>query len=95
MGEIMSESVASKVIAAIAKAKKIPAETITLDSTFDELKIDSLDGLNLFFELEEAFDLSIPDERVRTMRTIGQVVEEIDRLVAERNAQEAEPGAQG
>jgi acyl carrier protein len=91
----MSESVASKVIAAIAKAKKIPPETITLDSTFDELKIDSLDGLNLFFELEEAFDLSIPDERVRTMRTIGQVVDEIDRLVAERNAQKAEPGAQG
>ena len=80
-GEKMSETVATKVIAAIAKAKKIAPETITLDSKFEELNIDSLDGLNLFFELEEEFDLSIPDERVRTLRTIGQVVEEIDRLL--------------
>jgi acyl carrier protein len=87
----MSELVATKVIVAIAKAKKIAPETITLDSKFEELNIDSLDGLNLFFELEEQFDLSIPDERVRTMRTIGQVVEEIDRLLAERGAQGTEP----
>jgi acyl carrier protein len=90
----MSEIVAQKVIAAIAKAKKIAPETITSDSTFEELKIDSLDGLNLFFELEEVFDLSIPDERVRKMQTVGQVVEEIDRLLSERGAQDAEPKAQ-
>ena len=93
-GEKMSETVATKVIAAIAKAKKIAPETITLDSKFEELNIDSLDGLNLFFELEEEFDLSIPDERVRTLRTIGQVVEEIDRLLAERSEQGSEPQVQ-
>jgi acyl carrier protein len=90
----MSELVATKVIAAIAKAKKIAPETISLDSKFEELNIDSLDGLNLFFELEEEFDLSIPDERVRTMKTIGQVVEEIDRLLAERSSQDSEPQVQ-
>jgi acyl carrier protein len=94
IGEKMSEIVATKVIAAIAKAKKIAPETITLDSKFEELNIDSLDGLNLFFELEEEFDLSIPDERVRTMKTIGQVVEEIDRLLAERETQGSEPQVQ-
>ena len=87
----MSEIVATKVIAAIAKTKKIAPETITLDSKFEELNIDSLDGLNLFFELEEEFDLSIPDEQVRTLKTIGQVVEEIDRLLVERAAQGSQP----
>jgi acyl carrier protein len=90
----MSEIVAAKVIAAIAKAKKIAPETIALDSKFEDLNIDSLDGLNLFFELEEQFDLSIPDERVRTLKTIGQVVEEIDRLLAERGVQGSEPQVQ-
>jgi acyl carrier protein len=87
----MSELVATKVIAAIAKTKKIAPETITLDSRFEDLNIDSLDGLNLFFELEEEFDLSIPDERVRTLKTIGQVVEEINRLLAERATQGSQP----
>ena len=57
----MSDTVTRKVIALVAKTKKIAPEAITLDSTLEELKLDSLDGLNLFFELEEAFDLSIPD----------------------------------
>jgi acyl carrier protein len=36
---------------ATAKLKSIPPEKINLDSTFEELKMDSLSGLDLFFEL--------------------------------------------
>ncbi len=85
----MSDAIDQKVIAAIAKMKKIPPETVTLDSTLEELKIDSLDGLNLFFELEEAFDMSIPDEKARTMKTVRQVVEELERILAEKGALDA------
>ena len=91
----MSEAVAQKVISAIAKMKKIPPETITMDSTLDELKIDSLDGLNLFFELEEAFDMTISDEQARAMRSVGQVVQEIQRLLADRNASQTGSPSQG
>jgi acyl carrier protein len=87
----MTDSVDERVVAAIAKLKKIPPETITLDSTLEELRVDSLDGLNLFFELEEAFDMSIPDEKARTLRTVRQVVEELQRILAERNALDAGP----
>lgn len=85
----MSDAVAQKVIAAIAKMKKIPPETITLNSSLEELKIDSLDGLNLFFDLEEAFDINIPDEGAKQMRTVGQIVEGLDRLIASKGAPEA------
>ena len=78
----MPDSVAEKVIAIIAKAKKIPAESVSIDSTFEELKIDSLDGLNVFFEIEEAFDLSIPDEKARGMRSVREVVEALDQLLS-------------
>jgi len=66
-----------------------------MDSTLDELKIDSLDGLNLFFELEEAFDMTISDEQARAMRSVGQVVQEIQRLLADRNASQTGSPSQG
>ncbi len=83
----MSNAIAGKVIALVAKTKNIAPETITMDSTFEELKMDSLDGLDLFFELEEAFDLSIPDDRARLLRSVRNVVEEIERLISGRDAQ--------
>ena len=82
----MSDAVAQKVIAAIAKMKRIPEDSVTLDSSLEELKIDSLDGLNLFFELEEAFDINIPDEGAKQMRSVRQIVEGLDRLIAEKGA---------
>jgi len=74
-----------KVVALIAKSKRISPQTITRDSNLEELKMDSLDGLNLCFELEEVFDLSIPDDRARSFRSVGQIVDEIERLVSEKS----------
>ena len=87
----MPDTVAEKVFAAIAKAKKIPSDSITLDSTLEELRIDSLDGLNLFFDLEEAFDISIPDEQARRLRTVGEVVDSLNQLIAAKNNSGAVP----
>ncbi len=91
----MSNTVTGKVIALIAKNKKIPPETITLDSTFEELKMDSLDGLDLFFELEEAFDLNIPDDSARSIHSVRSIVEELERLLSNRIAPDTGSPIQG
>jgi acyl carrier protein len=78
----MSDTVAEKVLAIVAKTKKLPLEKVTIDSTFEELRVDSLDGLNLCFDLEEAFNISIPDEVARNMKTVREVVEAIETLLA-------------
>jgi len=88
-GNRLSKEIIEKVIESIAKVKNIAPDTVRLDSTFEELKMDSLDGLDVFFELEEAFDLTIPDDRVRSLRTVRNIVEEIDKLLFERNANAA------
>ncbi len=80
----LSEEVIQTVIASIARVKKIEPGTVQLDSTFEDLRMDSLDGLDLFFELEEAFDITIPDNRARSIRTVGCIVDEIQRLLVER-----------
>ena len=75
------KSVADRVIRVFADFKKVPREEITMDTTFDELGFDSLDGLNLVFELEEEFDLTIPDDRVADMKGVRQAVEGIEALL--------------
>lgn len=80
------------VIRVIAQTQRIPLEKLSLDSTFDELKIDSLDGINIVFALENEFGISIPDEGVQSMQSVRQTVEGVRRLLADKEAA-APPGA--
>jgi acyl carrier protein len=76
----------TRVFAVIAKTQRIPIESICLESTYEELKIDSLDGINIVFELENAFDVEIPDDGVQNMRTVRETVEGIRKLIEQKNA---------
>jgi len=76
------DDIATRCIDIIAKSKSIPADTITLANTFDELNIDSLDKINISFEVEEAFSIEIPDEALSTLKTVGDMVEGVTRLRA-------------
>ena len=76
------DDVASRCIEIIAKSKSIPPESVTLASTFEELNIDSLDKINISFEVEEAFDIAIPDDALGSLKTVGDVVRGVEQLVA-------------
>jgi acyl carrier protein len=81
-----SADLGTRVMEVIAKTQRIPLESISLDSTFEQLKIDSLDGINIVFALENEFSINIPDDGVQTMRSIGETVDGVRKLVAEKNA---------
>ncbi len=78
----MDSDLTARVIAEIASVKRISPEKITVESTFDELAIDSLDATNLLFLLEEEFGVSIPDAEARQMRDVHGAVEQVERLLA-------------
>jgi acyl carrier protein len=78
----MSDAVAEKVIATLASVKRIPAEKITLETNLQDLGIDSLDVFTLLFELENAFKISIPDDDVRSIRSVKDIVEGIKKILA-------------
>jgi acyl carrier protein len=78
----MSDPVTEKVIATLASVKRIPADKITVNTNLQELGIDSLDVFTLLFELENAFKISIPDDDVRSIRTVNDIVEGIKKLIA-------------
>ena len=80
------KTVAERVIRVFSDFKKVVPEEIKMETTFDELGFDSLDGLNLIFELEEEFDLIIPDDQAQAMKSVGQVIEGIETLLAGKEA---------
>jgi acyl carrier protein len=77
-----TDDLAARVMAVIVKTQRIPAESISLDSTFEELKIDSLDGINIVFAIENEFNINIPDDGVQNLRSVRQTVEGVRQLLA-------------
>jgi acyl carrier protein len=74
------DDIASRCIELVAKSKNLPVSSVTLDSTLEELSLDSLDKINLTFAVEEAFNIEIPDESLNSLKTVGDVVAGVERL---------------
>ncbi len=54
-------------------------KTVTLETSFvNHLGADSLDIVELVMELEDEFDVSIPDEDAEKMQTVGDAVKYIN-----------------
>jgi len=77
----MADDLERRVIELIARKKKLDPSTITVDSTFEQLGIDSLDAADLLFTFEDAFKIVVPDEAAQSMKTVGEVVDGLRQLV--------------
>ena len=91
-GRTNLDQLSAEVIRVIAQTQRIPQESVTLDSTFEQLKIDSLDGINLVFALENEFGINIPDEGVQNLRSVQETVEGVRSLVDEKNQKADQAG---
>ncbi len=56
-----------------------PSEMTTETSFINDLNADSLDTVELVMELEDEFDMSIPDEEAEKLQTVGAAVEFIEK----------------
>lgn len=65
----------------IAKQKMISVEDITLDSSLDDLGISSLDSISLVFDIEDKYGVEVPNEELKKVRTIRDIVEGVDTLI--------------
>ena len=76
------------------KVKQIIVEQLGVDegevtpnaSFVDDLGADSLDNVELVMELEEEFDINIPDDAAEKIQTVGQAIDHIERAVNEKSA---------
>jgi acyl carrier protein len=86
----MSDELIQRVLKTIATSRRIPPETITIDSDFVQLGIDSMDAVEILFALENEFDISIPDEQVREVRNVRQMCEGVEKLIAAKQSAAAQ-----
>jgi acyl carrier protein len=83
----MPDDLIARVTGVIAKTQHLPPESVTIDSTFEDLKIDSLDGINILFALEGEFDVDIPDDEAKKIRSVREMAAGIETLLAAKQAQ--------
>jgi acyl carrier protein len=86
----MSSRVSERVLEVIAKTRHLPIESVTVNKTFQELNIDSLDGMNIVFAIEEEFGINIPDDAAASLRSVRDVVVGIEGLLAQKQQAAAE-----
>ena len=79
----MTDRITEKVLDLIAAVKRLPRESLSTESTFAELGLDSLDAINLIFEIESEFDISVPDEQAKSITSVRQLIESLQKLLAE------------
>jgi len=78
----MSSPLATRIIEIIATTQHLSVESVTLDKTFDELDVDSLDRLNIVFAIEQEFKTKVPDDQLVTFKSVRDTVDGLHRLLA-------------
>jgi acyl carrier protein len=76
----MKELIIEKLMAQLDLSK----DEVKMDSSFvDDFEMDSLDMVEMLIELEKETGIKIPNEEVKDIKTVGQLVDYLD---AKKNA---------
>ncbi|MCI5040465.1 MULTISPECIES: acyl carrier protein [Donghicola] len=84
-------TVKDKVIAIIAEQAVLEPSDVTMDSTLEDLGIDSMGLVESIFAIEEAFDISVPfnandpSESDFDISSVQAIVDAVEKLVAEQS----------
>lgn len=57
---------------------KLKGQTLTEDSVFTELGIDSIDLVDLVFQMEEELQIQFEDEELTQIKTVGDLIKLVE-----------------
>ena len=73
-------SVLERVIDIVAEQLGVSKDQVSPETSFvNDLGADSLDTVELVIELEEEFDINIPDDAAEKIQTVGEAVDYIEK----------------
>ena len=81
---LTEDQVLQRIRATLAEQKVPGAETASTEATWSELDVDSLDLVELVKTLEDEFGVTIHDEELKPIASVGDAVTLVLRLDAER-----------
>lgn len=87
----MSEEISSVILDILAKHTEIERDKINLDTRLNSVGVDSLMMVEVIFDLEERFDISIPDpefvgQQNKQFETVADVVRVVKDLIEQQTA---------
>lgn len=95
MSQVPDTSIQNAIFGIIAKEANVDVSKVTLDSTLKELEIASLDAVQIIFEIEDHFKITLPDRDPNfDTESVRGLVEAVEKLVNEKPAGDT-PAAQG
>ncbi len=88
-------SVQETIFSIISKEAGIDIGKISLDSTLKDLEIQSLDAVQIIFEIEDHYKITMPDRDPNfDTESVKGLVDAVEKLVAEKQTAAAAPPAQ-
>jgi acyl carrier protein len=75
----MSEVIFNKIATLLSSKKGINKELISIEQSFEDLGLDSLDAVELISDLEDEFNVTLPNIELQQIKTIRQAVEGIEK----------------
>ncbi len=82
--------IGEKIIQMVAEKMDKPKEEIAEDKSFvNDLGADSLDTVELMMDIEDKFDLSIPEEDAQKILTIGDAIKYVEEHCGDKSKTES------
>ena len=69
-----------KITEIIVNTSSCKAEDVNPQAALEALGIDSLKAITVIFELEEAFDIEIPNEAIPSIVTVNDIIDKLTEL---------------
>ncbi len=75
---VTAVEIEEKVIQIVSEQMSVDKNEVSRGTSFvNDLNADSLDTVELVMELEDEFDLTIPDEEAEKLKTVGEAIDYI------------------
>lgn len=68
-----------KIRSILSEQLDIEEDTITMESNIaEDLGADSMDVVDLIMSIEDEFEIEVPDDKIESIKTVGDVVNYIE-----------------
>ncbi len=81
----MKQDIEKTLKESIARQKMLSVDDIHLDDTLESLGITSLDSISLVFDIEDKYGIEVPNEDLKQLHTVRDIVEGVERLLADHS----------
>jgi acyl carrier protein len=78
------ETATALVVRTIVDQIGCAAKDVSPEKTLRDLGLDSLDDVELVMAFEEELDLSIPDEDIEHFKTVGEIIDYVEKILRRR-----------